>query len=132
MDPIGGRERSKGQKTFTVRFPVMLLAIAVITATTAPTLGCADCAKFIELEIQEWPSDIYNLVPWIADSDGLFRKHCLGVKFVPLVGGPPAISALVSGALGFVNQAPDVNVRSGSKGADVRMTSNMHVGAGAL
>jgi NMT1/THI5 like len=44
------------------------------------------------------------------------------------VGGPPAISALVSGALDFVNQAPDVNMRPRSKGVDVRMTSNMYAG----
>jgi hypothetical protein len=82
VDPIGGRERSKGQKTFTARFPLMLLAIAAITTTTAPTPGWADCAKFTEVKIQEWPGDFYNLVPWIADSDGLFCKHCLDVKFV--------------------------------------------------
>jgi NitT/TauT family transport system substrate-binding protein len=122
---IGGREGSKGRRTFTARFPLMLLVVAAIMA---PSPGRADCAKFNEVKIQEWPGDIYNLVPWIADSEGLFRKHCLDVKFVPLVGGPPAISALVSGALDFVNQAPDVNMRPRSKGVDVRMTSNMYAG----
>jgi ABC-type nitrate/sulfonate/bicarbonate transport system substrate-binding protein len=58
----------------------------------------------------------------------LFRKSCLNVKFVPLVGGPPAISALVGGSLDFVNQAPDVNMRPRSTGVDIRMTSNMYAG----
>jgi NitT/TauT family transport system substrate-binding protein len=81
-----------------------------------------------EVKIQEWPGDIYNIVPWVADAEGLFRKHCLDVKFVPLVGGPPAISALVGGSINFANQAPDVNMRPRSKGVDVRMTSNMYAG----
>jgi ABC-type nitrate/sulfonate/bicarbonate transport system substrate-binding protein len=48
------------------------------------------------------------------------------VKCIPLVGGPPAISALVAGSLDFVNQAPDVNMRSRAQGADVRMASNRY------
>jgi NitT/TauT family transport system substrate-binding protein len=128
VKPIGEREYSKGRRTFTARFTLMLLTVVTIAVTSAPRPGWADCAKLSAVKIQEWPGDIYNLVPWIADSEGLFRKHCLDVTFVPLVGGPPAISALVSGALDFVNQAPDVNMRPRSKGVDVRMTSNMYAG----
>jgi NitT/TauT family transport system substrate-binding protein len=102
----------------------LLVALSGVTAVAAR----ADCARQAEVRIQEWPGDIYNIVPWVADEQGLFRKHCLDVKFVPLVGGPPAISALVAGSLDFVNQAPDVNMRPRSIGVDVRMTSNMYAG----
>jgi NitT/TauT family transport system substrate-binding protein len=86
------------------------------------------CAKLATVRIQEWTGDIINIVPWAADSKGMFRRHCLDVKFVPLVGGPVAIVALVNSTIDFANQAPDNIIRSRSKGVEVRMTSNMYAG----
>jgi ABC-type nitrate/sulfonate/bicarbonate transport system substrate-binding protein len=107
--------------------PFLAIASVISVVLTAPAAQ-ADCAQTPEVRIQEWPGDIYNIVPWTAEDLGLFRDACLNVKFIPLVGGPPAISALVAGSLDFVNQAPDVNMRPRSKGVDIRMTSNMYAG----
>lgn len=128
MNTTGMRQSGNRSAKGRARFEVALLAAAAMIGALAPHPSWADCAKISEVKIQEWPGDIYNIVPWVADDEGLFRNHCLDVKFVPLVGGPPAISALVSGALDFANQAPDVNMRPRSKGVDVRMTSNMYAG----
>jgi ABC-type nitrate/sulfonate/bicarbonate transport system substrate-binding protein len=105
-----------------------LAAFLALSALAAATAARADCANSPEVRIQEWPGDIYNLVPWTAAELGLFRDACVNVKFVPLVGGPPAISALVAGSLDFVNQAPDVNMRPRSTGVDIRMIANMYAG----
>jgi len=110
------------------RLQLAIFTIAAMVAIAATTPSRADCVKSTEIKVQEWPGDIYNLVPWVADAEGLFHQHCLDVKFIPLVGGPPAISALVSGALDLANQAPDVNMRPRSKGVDVRMIANMYAG----
>jgi NitT/TauT family transport system substrate-binding protein len=125
---IGEKGTGGPRENGRIRLRSALLTIAAMAGTFAPTPSWAECGKSTEVKIQEWPGDIYNIVPWIADAEGLFREHCLDVKFIPLVGGPPAITALVSGSLDFANQAPDVNMRPRSKGVDVRMTSNMYAG----
>lgn len=88
----------------------------------------APCANVATVRIQEWTGDIINIVPWVADAKGMFRKHCLDVKFVTLVSGPGSITALVSGSIEFANGAPDNIIRPRSRGVDVRVTSNMYVG----
>ena len=110
-----------------------LLALSLSIAVSSVAMGLsvrADvaCAKQAEVRIQEWPGDIYNLVPWVADSEGLFRKHCLNVKFVSLASGPASYAAMVSGSIDFVNGAPDGIMRSRAKGVDLRLTSNMYAG----
>jgi NitT/TauT family transport system substrate-binding protein len=124
---VDARSPILGRRWPAARIVAFLLPLAAGTATAA-TAAQADCANVITVRIQEWPGDIYNIVPWVADDEALFRQHCLDVRFVPLVGGPPAISALVGGSLDFVNQAPDVNMRSRAAGVDIRMTSNMYAG----
>ena len=109
----------------------LALAIAVTVLPTLTAISAqaqAPCTKVATLRIQEWTGDIINIVPWVADAKGLFRKHCLDVKFVTLVSGPGSITALVSGSIEFANGAPDNIIRPRSKGVDVRVTSNMYVG----
>ena len=107
------------------------LAVICILLNGAVTMSAQAqdaCAKPATVRIQEWPGDIINIVPWVAEAKGMFGKHCLDVKFVPLVGGPPAMVALVNNTIDFANQAPDNIIRSRSKGVEVRMTSNMYAG----
>ncbi len=86
------------------------------------------CEKPATVRIQEWTGDIINIVPWIAQAKGMFRAHCLDVRFTPLVSGPGSITALVNGTIEFANGAPDNIIRPRSKGVDVRLTSNMYAG----
>jgi NitT/TauT family transport system substrate-binding protein len=58
----------------------------------------------------------------------MFRKHCVDVKFVSIVGGPAASAAMVSGSLNFASSTADVIMRSRSKGVDFRFISNMYAG----
>ena len=104
------------------------MASALNGVMAIPGQAQETCAKPATARIQEWPGDIINIVPWVAESKGMFRKHCLDVKFVPLVGGPAAMVALVNSTIDFANQAPDNIIRSRSKGVEVRMTSNMYAG----
>jgi ABC-type nitrate/sulfonate/bicarbonate transport system substrate-binding protein len=106
----------------------VLMASALNGVMAIPAQAQEACAKLATVRIQEWPGDIINIVPWAADSKGMFRRHCVDVKFVPLVGGPAAIVALVNSTIDFANQAPDNIIRSRSKGVEVRMTSNMYAG----
>ena len=107
----------------------LALAVAMLNGATPGSAWAADlCAKPPTVRIQEWTGDIINLVPWVADAQGMFRNNCLDVKFVPLVAGPGAIVALVNNSIEFANQAADNIIRPRSKGVDVRMTSNMYAG----
>ena len=104
-------------------------AIALALAIgAAPVAAQPQCAKLATVRVQEWSGDIINIVPWVADARGIFRAHCLDVKFVPLVSGPGSITALVNGTIDFANGAPDNVIRPRSKGVDVRLTSNMYAG----
>jgi ABC-type nitrate/sulfonate/bicarbonate transport system substrate-binding protein len=105
---------------------VICISLNGVIAMSAQAQGV--CAKPATVRIQEWPGDIINIVPWVAEAKGMFGKHCLDVNFVPLVGGPPAMVALVNNTIDFANQAPDNIIRSRSKGVEVRMTSNMYAG----
>jgi NitT/TauT family transport system substrate-binding protein len=109
--------------------PALVVTLATLSSVTAVSARAEEtCAKLATVRIQEWTGDIINIVPWVADSKGMFRKHCLDVKFVPLVAGPGAIVALVNNTIDFANQGPDNIIRSRSKGVEVRMTSNMYAG----
>lgn len=106
----------------------LLAAVALLSGAASARQAQSPCAKQASVRIQEWTGDIINIVPWIADSKGLFRAHCLDVKFVSLVSGPGSITALVNGSIEFANGAPDNIIRPRSKGVDVRLTSNMYAG----
>jgi NitT/TauT family transport system substrate-binding protein len=107
----------------------LAIAVAALPSLTAiPARAQARCPNVATVRVQEWTGDIINIVPWIADAKGLFKKHCLDVKFVTLVSGPGSITALVSGSIEFANGAPDNTIRPRSKGVDIRVTSNMYVG----
>jgi len=86
----------------------------------------ADCAQMTEVNIQEWTGDIINIVPWVADDQGILRKHCLRVTFVPLVSGPGSYAGMVSGTINFANGAPDGIMRSRAQGVDLRLIGNMY------
>jgi NitT/TauT family transport system substrate-binding protein len=105
---------------------------AVVGMLLGATVGWAQsggpCATMGTVRVQEWTGDIINIVPWVAEAKGLFAKHCLTVKFVPLVTGPGAITALVNGTIDFANLAPDIALRSRAQGVDVRLVGNMYAG----
>src|SRR5271155_1886792 len=79
---------------------VMLGGIGALPA------NAQSCAKMMDVRIQEWTGDIINIVPWVADAEGLFSKHCVDVTLVPLVSGPGSYSAMVSGTIDFASGAP--------------------------
>lgn len=119
----------------TEKFPLprtILTVVASLAALSSFNSSAAQaedtCAKPTTVRIQEWTGDIINIVPWVADSKDMFRKHCLDVKFVPLVAGPGAIVALVNNTIDFANQGPDNIIRSRSKGVEVKIMSNMYAG----
>ena len=47
------------------------LAVASVISVVVTALAAqADCAQTPEVRIQEWPGDIYNIVPWVAEGPG--------------------------------------------------------------
>src|SRR6185312_2760380 len=108
-----------------------LLASGVIVAgllacMPLPASAQGTCTKMSPVRVQEWTGDIINLVPWVADATGIFKKHCLDVKMVPLVGGPASLTALVNRTIEYANGAMDSPMRARIRGVDVRMTANMY------
>jgi NitT/TauT family transport system substrate-binding protein len=108
-----------GRKLAPAILAAMLTGVMAIPARAA-------CTKMMEVRIQEWTGDIINIVPWVADEEGIFRKHCLEVKFVPLVSGPGSYAGMVSDTIHFANGAPDGIMRSRAKGVDLKLTGNMY------
>jgi NitT/TauT family transport system substrate-binding protein len=111
-------------KGCTVAFGLVLMSL--MNGLQAPSAQAADCAKLMDVKVQEWTGDIINLVPWVAESQGIFRKHCVAVKLVPLVSGPGSYAGMVSGTIDFANGAPDGIMRSRVQGVDLRLTGNMY------
>jgi NitT/TauT family transport system substrate-binding protein len=103
------------------------LALALPPAMTAlPADAQAPCTSMPVVRVQEWTGDIINLVPWVADAKGIFKKHCLDVKLIPLVGGPASVTAVVNGTLEYANGAMDGVMRPRARGVDLRITANMY------
>lgn len=124
----GTSVRKRRQLTTRTRLALGLV-FAILPGMTANwAYAQAPCTSMPVVRIQEWPGDIINIVPWVADAKGLFKKHCLDVKLVPLVGGPPSVTALVSGSLEFNNGAVDGIMRVRAQGVDIRTTANMYAG----
>jgi NitT/TauT family transport system substrate-binding protein len=108
-----------------VRLGLEILAF-VVGGLWATTAQAADCSKMMDVTVQEWTGDIINIVPWVGYDEGIFRKHCVNVKFIPLVSGPGSFAAMVSGSIDFANGAPDGIMRSRAQGVDLRVTGNMY------
>jgi ABC-type nitrate/sulfonate/bicarbonate transport system substrate-binding protein len=108
----------------------LALCVMVAIATGGTSLaawGQQPCAKvWGPVRIQEWTGDIINIVPWVADAKGIFKKHCLNVKLVPLVGGPASLTALANESLEYANGAMDSPMRARVRGVDLRITANMY------
>ena len=104
------------------RFSIRLILLAVC----ASPAHAQQCATTYPVRVQEWTGDIINLVPWVADAKGIFKKHCLDVKLVPLVGGPASLTALVNGTIEYANGAMDSPMRARARGVDLRITANMY------
>jgi NitT/TauT family transport system substrate-binding protein len=104
----------------------LVMTIAGFLSSGAPHSASAACIKMMEAKVQEWTGDIINIVPWVAEAEGIFRKHCVNVKFVPLNSGPAALSASVSGSIQFHNGGPDGILRARAKGLDIRLVANMY------
>jgi NitT/TauT family transport system substrate-binding protein len=106
---------------------MLLLILAATLSDLIPLQAHAQsCPKMMDVRIQEWTADIINIVPWVADAEGIFHKHCVDAKFVPLVSGPGSYAAMVSGTIDFANGAPDGIMRSRAKGVDLRLIGNMY------
>ncbi len=103
------------------------LVVAVASGATALIASAqAPCATMYPVRVQEWTGDIINMVPWVADAKGIFRKHCVDVKLIPLVGGPASLTALVNGTIEYANGAMDSPMRARVRGVDLRITANMY------
>jgi NitT/TauT family transport system substrate-binding protein len=79
----------------------------------APAQGTAK----VQMAIQE--GALSNLPAVVAQEQGLFKKHKLDVEFVPMQGGA-VLSSLVSGAVQFVSQAPQLVGTAQEQGQDLR------------
>jgi NitT/TauT family transport system substrate-binding protein len=124
----GRSSKRRKRSAYRTMLGVMVTLGTLNSAMAIPAWADDACTRLATVRVQEWTGDIINIVPWIADAKGIFRKHCLDVRFVPLVAGPGAIVALVNNTIDFANQGPDNSIRSRSKGVEVRMTSNMYAG----
>ncbi|HJU21569.1 MAG TPA: ABC transporter substrate-binding protein, partial [Casimicrobiaceae bacterium] len=109
------------------RLRMVALALALLAGTVPLSVSAqGSCTKMSPVRVQEWTGDIINLVPWVALEKGMFKKHCLDVKMVPLVGGPASLTALVNRTIEYANGAMDSPMRARVRGVDVRMTANMY------
>lgn len=86
----------------------------------------AECIQTHEVKLQEWSGDVINIVPWVAEDQGFFRRNCIHATFVPLVSGPGSYAGMVSGAINFANGAPDGIMRSRAQGVDLKLIGNMY------
>jgi NitT/TauT family transport system substrate-binding protein len=120
---VAGQTGNPGAASRRGKLALYVFSTLLMGAMATPASACT---KMMEVRIQEWTGDIINLVPWVAEAQGIHKKHCLDVKFVPLVSGPGAYSAMVSGTIDFANGAPDGIMRSRAKGVDLRLVGNMY------
>lgn len=108
----------------------MFSAICMGTAALGllPLVGAAQptCAKMSVVSVQEWPGDIINIVPWVAKDKGIYAKHCLDVKMVPLTGATAGLTGIVNNTIEFANGAMDSPIRARVRGLDVRLVANMY------
>jgi NitT/TauT family transport system substrate-binding protein len=74
----------------------------------------------VQMAIQE--GALSNLPAVVAQEQGMFRKHKLDVEFVPMQGGS-VLSSVVSGAVQFVSQSPQIVGTAQQQGQDLQFFS---------
>ena len=115
-----------GRWTATSGF-MLAISASILNAAGTTTARADTCAKMMDVKIQEWTGDIINIVPWVADDQGMFRKHCLNVHVRAARERPRfAMRRWSSGTINFANGAPDGIMRSRARGVDLRLVGNMY------
>ena len=108
----------------------LLYALPILLALAGGALpmsaAAQTCKTMYPVRVQEWTGDIINIVPWVADVKGIFKKHCVDAKLIPLVGGPASLTAITNGTIEYANGAMDSPMRARARGVDVRITANMY------
>lgn len=84
------------------------------------------CTHMDTVKIQEYAGLISNLVPWAAMAQGIFKKHCLDVKMLPIPSAPAAYAASVQGGVDFVSTAPETAYVPATQGMDVKFVAAMN------
>jgi ABC-type nitrate/sulfonate/bicarbonate transport system substrate-binding protein len=97
---------------------IAALGFAACGGTEQPSGGGAAAqGTKVQMAIQE--GALSNLPAVVAQEQGMFRKHQLDVEFVPMQGGA-VLSSVVSGAVQFVSQSPQIVGTAQQHGQDLR------------
>jgi ABC-type nitrate/sulfonate/bicarbonate transport system substrate-binding protein len=78
------------------------------------------CAKADEIRIMIFASLFNNMVTYIGEDAGFFKKHCLNARLIPVNTGPAGLAQLQSGSLHFSDSSFDNVLRARAKGLPIK------------
>ena len=84
------------------------------------------CAKYDVVKLQVYPGLIQNLVPWVAEAEGFFKKNCLKPQMLSFPSAPAALAASLQGGLNFISVAPDTVYVPVAHGFHLKMVAFMN------
>lgn len=127
-------KKSPNIRSRTARATVALIGVATLflvgcsaagEAPTASDTETADgCTEVMKVKYQIYAGSLNNMAADVAQAKGFFGKNCLDAEAVPVKSAPDAMAQSVSGAVDFVNSAPDNLILARSNGMDIVMVAN--------
>ncbi|MEX4004874.1 ABC transporter substrate-binding protein [Paraburkholderia sp. EG285A] len=100
-----------------------LLITATVLSAIAPT-SVIQAADTSVVKIAYTTGVMDSIVPLLADSQGIFRKHDLKATFIATRSGPEMLSAIVSGSADFADPALQIAVPAMARGAHILYLMN--------
>ena len=90
------------------RIKLVEVIVGTILSATLTNLGAVRAAEEAKIKIAYVTGDLSALVPLVADSQGIFKKHKLNASLIPVKSGPEMVTAIVSGSAEFSDAAPQI------------------------
>ena len=97
-------------------------ALAIGLSYGAP-VQAAGCTTPDHIRVMIFSALFNNMVTYVAQDAGLYRKHCLDATLVPVGSGPAGLAQLQSGSLQFSDSSVDNTLIARNKGLPIKIVA---------
>jgi ABC-type nitrate/sulfonate/bicarbonate transport system substrate-binding protein len=103
---------------------ILAIAVAASFALSAAALAQAPgCGKPDNIRVMYFAAVFNNMLTFVAEDAGFYRKHCLDATLVSVNSGPAGLAQLQSGSLQFSDSSVDNTLIARNKGLPIKIVA---------
>ncbi|MGE0797823.1 MAG: ABC transporter substrate-binding protein [Lautropia sp.] len=113
--------RSIGLRARLAAAPVLLAGVLALTWGADGARAQSACAKMDPIRVMIFASLFNNMVTYIAEDAGFFKRNCLASVLVPVASGPAGMAQLQAGSLQFSDSSFDNTLIARQRGLPIKV-----------